>query len=108
MHKFFPWRTSTHAQVVKRRGESMAAAAKQGKPHGMLSIIGLSDAVLEDVCAKARAKTGGDTVCRIANYLFPTGRVASGHKDALAEVPAVIPLLCNAYACMQVLVKVIL
>ncbi|BDA43424.1 Malonyl CoA-acyl carrier protein transacylase [Coccomyxa sp. Obi] len=73
-------------KVVKRRGESMAAAAKQGKPHGMLSIIGLGDAVLEDVCAKARAKLGGDTVCRIANYLFPTGRVASGHKDALAEV----------------------
>ncbi len=78
----------TAAQVVKRRGESMAAAAKQSKPHGMLSIIGLGDAVLEDVCAKARAKLGGDTVCRIANYLFPTGRVASGHKDALAEVLA--------------------
>ena len=30
-------------QAVKVRGESMAAAAKLGKPHGMLSIIGLED-----------------------------------------------------------------
>ena len=27
----------------------MAAAAKQGQPHGMLSVIGLSDADLESV-----------------------------------------------------------
>lgn len=73
-------------QVVKQRGESMAAAAKAGKPHGMLSIIGLDDATLSGICDKAAAKIGGGTVCRIANYLFPTGRVASGHKDALAEV----------------------
>lgn len=64
----------------------MAAAARLGRPHGMLSIIGLSDAALEEACQKARALVGGDTVCRIANFLFPTGRVASGHKDALAEV----------------------
>ena len=77
-----------HAQVVKQRGESMAAAAKAGsRPHGMLSIIGLGDAALEGICEAARARTGGaDTVCRLANYLFPTGRVVSGHKDALAVV----------------------
>ena len=72
--------------MVKQRGESMAAAAKSGKPHGMLSIIGLDDAALGPICDKARAKIGGDAVCCIANYLFPTGRVVSGHKDALAEV----------------------
>jgi [acyl-carrier-protein] S-malonyltransferase len=64
----------------------MAGAAKAGKPHGMLSIIGLDDATLSGICDKARAKIGADTVCEIANYLFPTGRVVSGHKDALAEV----------------------
>ena len=73
-------------QVVKRRGESMAAAAKLGKPHGMLSVIGLDDAALESVCSKARAKVGSEAVCQIANYLFPTGRVVSGHKSALDEV----------------------
>jgi [acyl-carrier-protein] S-malonyltransferase len=66
----------------------MAAAAKEGKAHGMLSIIGLDDATVDACCAKARAKLGGETVCQLANYLFPTGRVVSGHKDALNEVQA--------------------
>ena len=71
---------------MKRRGESMAAAAKLGKPHSMLSVIGLDDAALEAVCSKARARLGSEAVCQIANYLFPTGRVVSGHKSALDEV----------------------
>ena len=37
-------------QVVKVRGESMAAAAKMGPPHGMLSIIGLNDADVGAIC----------------------------------------------------------
>ena len=73
-------------QAVKVRGESMAAAAKIGKAHGMLSIIGLEDGVLSDICAKVRLKLGSDVVCQTANFLFPTGRVVSGHKDALNEV----------------------
>lgn len=66
----------------------MAAAARQGKPHGMLSIIGLEDQALDDICSKVRAKQGPEAVCQTANYLFPTGRVVSGHKDALNEVQA--------------------
>ena len=89
-----PWRThvvDTHSpemteQAVKVRGESMAAAAKMGKAHGMLSIIGLEDRVLDSICAKVRLKLGGEVVCQTANYLFPTGRVVSGHKEALSEV----------------------
>lgn len=73
-------------QAVKVRGESMAAAACMGKPHGMLSIIGLDDKALDDICAKVRLKLGTGFVCQMANYLFPTGRVVSGHKDALNEV----------------------
>ena len=63
-------------QVVKARGESMAAASAQGKPHGMLSVIGLSDEDLEAICADARAKLGDDTFCQIANFLFPQVTVA--------------------------------
>lgn len=37
-------------QVVKVRAESMAAAAGMGRPHGMLSVVGLNDADLEAVC----------------------------------------------------------
>lgn len=64
----------------------MAAASAAGRPHGMLSVIGLGDDVLEPLCAAAVARGLPDTVCQIANLLFPTGRVVSGHKDALAEV----------------------
>lgn len=71
-------------RVVKVRAESMSAAAKEGRPHGMLSVVGLSDNDLEAVCTEVRKKMP-DSVCIVANYLFPQGRVLSGHKDALEE-----------------------
>lgn len=58
-------------QVVKVRGESMANAARMGPPHGMLSIIGLNDADVEAVCKDVRTRLGPDTICQMANYLFP-------------------------------------
>lgn len=71
--------------VVKVRAESMAEAAKAGRPHGMLSVVGLGDSDLEAICAEV-SKAKPDCVCRMANYLFPQGRVVSGHKEALEEV----------------------
>lgn len=44
--------------VVKVRAESMAAAAKVGA-HGMLSIVGLDDATVEECCKEALAKVPG-------------------------------------------------
>ena len=58
----------------------MAAAAGMGEPHGMLSVVGLADEKLSDICAEVKKALGGDTVCQLANYLFPQGRVISGHK----------------------------
>ena len=98
-------------KVVRVRAQSMAAAAKQGQ-HGMLSVVGVADAELEAICAKvvksgAPGCVGSDadvpsaciscslttplclptrTVCCVANYLFPQGRVVSGDKSALEEV----------------------
>lgn len=69
-------------KVVKVRAESMAHAASLGDPHGMLSVVGLSDADIADVVAAVNAKLP-DRVCKLANMLFPQGRVLSGHKDAL-------------------------
>lgn len=50
----------------------MAEAAKAGKPHGMLSIVGLPDSEILEICAEV---TGGqqnpDFICQTANYLFP-------------------------------------
>jgi malonyl CoA-acyl carrier protein transacylase len=49
----------------------MAAAAALGRPHGMLSVVGLLDSQLQDICQEVRANQGAGTVCEVANYLFP-------------------------------------
>ena len=72
-------------KVVKVRGESMAAAAEAGEPHGMMSIVGLGDADVETICRKVKQQMPEGTVCQLANYLFPNGRVISGHVRALDE-----------------------
>jgi hypothetical protein len=41
-------------KVVKCRAENMAAAAKMGEPHGMLTVVGLGDADLENICKTVR------------------------------------------------------
>jgi [acyl-carrier-protein] S-malonyltransferase len=62
-------------KVVKVRAEAMAAAARAGgRPHGMLSVVGVPDAELEALCRDAAAKAGAGTVCGVANKLFPTVR----------------------------------
>lgn len=60
---------------MKARGESMAAAAAMGKPHGMLSVIGLSDEDLEAICKDVRQQMGPDDVCQLANFLFPQVKI---------------------------------
>ncbi|KAF6252240.1 hypothetical protein COO60DRAFT_1644206 [Scenedesmus sp. NREL 46B-D3] len=73
-------------KVVKARGAAMAAAAAVppgGRAHGMLSVVGLGDGDVERLCEEACQQLGGGTVCQLANYLFPQGRVVSGHIDAL-------------------------
>jgi [acyl-carrier-protein] S-malonyltransferase len=76
-------------RIVAARGAAMAAAARAGgRPHGMLSIIGLDDAEVEAAAAAGRAAGGPGTVCAVANRLFPTGRVLGGHSDALDAAAA--------------------
>ena len=43
---------------------------------GMTTIVGVADVTLEAACAAAVRETG--SVVRIANYLFPKGRVIGG------------------------------
>ncbi|XRB13140.1 malonyl-CoA-acyl carrier protein transacylase [Pseudoscourfieldia marina] len=73
-------------RVVKVRAESMAEAAKAGDPHGMLSVVGLADADLEAICSDVRNSSPAGRVCQLANFLFPQGRVVSGHKTCLEQV----------------------
>ncbi len=72
----------SYVQVVKARGAAMAAAAAVppgGRGHGMLSIVGLGDDDITRLCAEARERLGSDTVCQLANFLFPQVRCALGH-----------------------------
>ena len=72
--------------MVKVRGEAMAAASAVGKPHGMLSVIGLTDDDLTAICAEAKAKLGGDTVCQIANFLFPQVKPQAMKRSSIAVI----------------------
>ncbi|GLC48733.1 hypothetical protein PLESTB_000131000 [Pleodorina starrii] len=80
-------------RVVKARGEAMAAAAAAPpgsgiRPHGMLSVVGLPDEKLAAMAAETEAAGPPGSVCRLANYLFPQGRVVSGHTDLLDQLKA--------------------
>ena len=46
-------------------------SAYAGKPHGMLSIVGLEDRTIETLCREALEGCPAGTVCQLANYLFP-------------------------------------
>lgn len=75
-------------KIVKVRAQAMAQAARTGPPHGMLSVVGLADVDLQTLCQQARqaVQVEGGTVCQLANFLFPQGRVVSGHSAALKHV----------------------
>jgi [acyl-carrier-protein] S-malonyltransferase len=70
-------------RVVRRRGEAMQAAA-DATPSGMVSIIGLDQAKVEELCAQARPKGQ----IEIANLLCPGNIVVSGSKDGCAAIEA--------------------
>jgi [acyl-carrier-protein] S-malonyltransferase len=68
-------------RVVQRRGEAMQAAA-DATPSGMLSVVGLEQARVEELCNAAR----GSGTLQIANLLCPGNIVVSGDKTACAEL----------------------
>lgn len=68
-------------RVVQRRGEAMQAAA-DAVSSGMVSVLGLERAKVEELCAQAR----GTETLEIANLLCPGNIVVSGTKAACAAV----------------------
>jgi [acyl-carrier-protein] S-malonyltransferase len=64
-------------QLVQKRGEAMQAAS-DATPSGMVSILGLERAKVEELCDRAR---GGGTL-QVANLLCPGNIVISGSKAA--------------------------
>ena len=69
-------------KVVQQRGRAMQDAA-DAVPSGMVSILGMEAAKIEELCSQAR---GAGEVLQIANYLCPGNIVVSGHKAACAKV----------------------
>jgi [acyl-carrier-protein] S-malonyltransferase len=65
-------------RLVKRRGEAMQAAA-DASPGTMVSVLGLDEPRVEELCASARQ---GEEVLRVANLLCPGNVVVSGHQTA--------------------------
>ncbi|WP_422926840.1 ACP S-malonyltransferase [Singulisphaera sp. PoT] len=74
----------TGLKIVRRRGEVMQSAAL-ATPSGMISVIGLEEAKIDELCAKV-APHG-----RLwkANLLGPGNIVVSGETSALAQVEAI-------------------
>lgn len=64
-------------KLVQERGAAMQQAA-DANPSGMLSVLGLETAKVEEICREAR----GDDVLQIANLLCPGNIVVSGSKAA--------------------------
>lgn len=70
-------------EVVRRRGQAMQAASK-ASPSGMVSVLGLDEAKVDELCAKVEPQG------RIwkANMLGPGNIVVSGDASAMEQVEA--------------------
>jgi [acyl-carrier-protein] S-malonyltransferase len=75
-------------RLVQRRGEAMQAAADL-TPSGMVSVLTLEQAKVEELCAAARQ----DEILQIANYLCPGNYAVSGHRSACDRLE---PLVAEA------------
>ena len=73
-------------RLVQQRGEAMQAAA-DATPGAMVSVLGLSQEKVEELCAKARAVG----TIEVANLLCPSNIVVSGSKAACDEVERLAP-----------------
>lgn len=73
-------------KIVKVRGESMQAAA-DATPSGMLSVLGLDEAAVAQLCERAAV----EGAVRIANYLCPGNIAVSGERAGIDEVERLAP-----------------
>jgi len=73
-------------RLVQKRGEAMQAAS-DATPSGMVSVLGLDQEKVEELCAAARPAGKME----IANLLCPQNIVVSGALTACAEVERLAP-----------------
>jgi [acyl-carrier-protein] S-malonyltransferase len=70
-------------RLVQRRGDAMQAAADV-EPSGMVSVLTMEQAKVEELCAAARQQE----ILQIANYLCPGNYAVSGHRSACDRLEA--------------------
>jgi [acyl-carrier-protein] S-malonyltransferase len=73
-------------RLVQKRGNAMQAAS-DATPSAMVSVLGLDQPKIEELCSKARAAGP----IEIANLLCPSNIVVSGSKAACDEVEKLAP-----------------
>jgi [acyl-carrier-protein] S-malonyltransferase len=73
-------------RLVQKRGEAMQAAA-DATPSAMVSVLGLEQAKVEELCAKARPAG----LIEVANLLCPSNIVVSGSRAACDEIERLAP-----------------
>ena len=69
-------------KIVRRRGELMQQAGTEN-PGTMAAIIGMDDAVVEEICSEASTATGKEVIA--ANYNCPGQLVISGYIEAVEK-----------------------
>merc|ERR1719329_953835 len=72
-------------QLVKLRGEAMQEAAGLNA-QSMLSVAGLEQSKLDELCRAAAKKEGAGATCQIANCLFPKGFACAGSEEAILNL----------------------
>ncbi|HXG12804.1 MAG TPA: ACP S-malonyltransferase [Gemmataceae bacterium] len=75
-------------RLVQHRGVAMQAAA-DATPSGMVSVLGLEQAKVEEICAQARSAGP----IQVANLLCPGNIVVSGVEAACREVERLAPAM---------------
>lgn len=71
-------------KLVKLRGEAMQEAATSGtSKQKMLSVTGLDNEKLRELCAEAKEEEGPGAVASVANALFPNGFSLGGSEQAI-------------------------
>jgi [acyl-carrier-protein] S-malonyltransferase len=72
-------------RLVQRRGEAMQAAADR-TPGGMVSVLMLEQAKVEELCSVARQ----NEILQIANFLCPGNYTVSGHRSACSRLEPLV------------------
>ncbi|CAE7511799.1 Mcat [Symbiodinium pilosum] len=72
-------------KLVMIRGAAMAEAAAS-RPQAMVSIAGLAEDVVTELCKRAVTASGEGEVCQIANVLFKKGFACAGTKAAIDKL----------------------